>query len=504
MHFHLKTITALISGVALSFSQAPHELWFLIFPCFGAFYALTQSLETKKQVFTLSFIFALGYFIAGLYWIGNALLVEGNEYKWAWPLAVIALPALLSIFPALYVTINHILFRSNPLAHFIGFCVLLTASEWVRGHAFTGFPWNLYGYGLASNEAMAQALSLIGPYGLTLLTVFLGSSLGYIATQKYYRPIILVVAAITLGSFYSFGSQRLSNATTTFQDDVVFHIVQPNIAQAEKWKVENFFKNFKAHTNIINRALPIPTSKKHVVVWPETAIPPALLNTNETHQQIQRMLQGLGENAILLSGALAIEQDTKTKYYNSLMSWQAQQHSKKIYSKSHLVPFGEYIPFQKYIPISTITNFSGFERGQGPTTIKIKNFPSFSPLICYEIIFPYTATNTKETRPDYILTITNDAWYGPSNGPHQHFAQARFRAIEQGLPVVRSANTGISGMIDPYGRVVDHLALSAQGVVSTALPEAIANSTFYAGHKDKPIFFISFILLLFCLYKIKK
>ncbi len=499
MNFSLKLLLALLAGTALSVAQAPYDLWFLIFPCFGVFYYLYQNLENKRQVFFLTFLFALGYFVVGLSWIGNALLVEGNSYKWAWPLAVVALPALLSLFPALYLTINYILFKENPVLKFIGFCVFLGFSEWVRGYAFTGFPWNLYGYGVASVPTLSQSLSVIGPYGLTLLTIMWGGLFGYLfITGLQYKLQISAIVILSFVATFAYGHQRLDNADVPLNDDVRFHIIQPNIAQEDKWKNEELVNNFERLVS----ALPIPLSrdKKHIIIWPETAIPPILLNSRAVHQRIETML---GNNAILLTGALTMRPDEvtlETNYYNALLAWAGGSNGVQLYSKSHLVPFGEYIPFQKYIPLPTVTQFSGFKRGSGPQTINIEGYPSFSPLICYEVIFPNNTVNKRAPRPDYILTITNDAWYGDSAGPRQHFAQAGFRAIEQGIPVLRSANTGISGIIDSYGRVIAKLDLLKAGNIDGFLPRAAPQATLYSLYGDLIYLLFSAISLFSCLF----
>ncbi len=476
MNFIPKAILALICGVALSFAQAPYDIWVLIFPCFGVFYYLYASLNSKRTIFTLSFLFSLGYFIASLNWIGNALLVEGNEFKWVWPLAVIALPCLLGLFTALYLTINHILFRNTALPKFFGFCVFLAFSEWVRGYAFTGFPWNLYGYASAANLNIAQSLSLIGPYGLTLLTIFWGASAGLLLnkTKHSYSYSVIVIALVTLATAYTYGAVRLSLNPTQYNEAYRFHLIQPNIAQAEKWEDKYLIRNFESHVVLSNQER--DERLKHIYIWSETAVPPILLNSRDTNNRIQAVLK---DNAILLAGTLtaeATEDKFKPAYYNALSLWDKNNNGTRKYAKTHLVPFGEYIPFQNLIPLKTVTQFNGFARGNGPETHKIERYPSFTSAICYEIIFPHKQVNASQPRPDYILTITNDGWYGDSAGPRQHFRQARFRAIEQGIPVVRAANTGISGVIDPVGRIIAKSNLLKIQTIEAKLPKHLSSN----------------------------
>lgn len=455
---------SLLCGIILSFIQSPTEYWFLIFPCFSAFYYCFTKVKNKRQTFILGFLFSFGYFIASLHWIGNALLVEGNDYKWAWPLAVIALPALLSIFTALYLTISFTLFKNKSLMGFVGFCFALFISEWVRGHAFTGFPWNLYGYGWIGRLEVAQMAYWIGPYGLTFLTIFWGSVIGLYCTTRRYKAV-LGLALITLLFSYFIGELRLKNKAPQFNGGVNIHIVQPNIPQAEKWLTEKAADNFEKHTTLSNIE---NSGQKNIIIWPETALSPLLLNSAAAQERIQSLLD---QNTILLAGALDAEQTGRTaKYHNSLMLWHHKITADRIYTKSHLVPFGEYIPFQKYIPLKPVAQFSGFERGTGSKTVETEGFPSFTPKICYEIIFPHKMIIRGQARPDFILTITNDGWYGKSAGPYQHFTQARFRAIENNIPVIRSANTGVSGVIDGYGRVIQKTELMEESQLHSQLP----------------------------------
>lgn len=495
MKIFINHLFALIAGIILSFIQAPYGLWPLIFPCFSLLYYLYISTPSKLQTFTIGFLFAFGYFVSGLNWIGNALLIEGNDYRWVWPLAVIALPLLLSFFTALFLTIAKILAPNKSWLSFIMFCSMLSFSEFVRGYAFTGFPWNLYGYGTATNAAFSQSLSLIGPFGLTFVTIFWGASLGNLFAKTRSRFFVLLFTLISLAASYGYGYDRLNKNKTEYNDDVIIHVVQPNISQSDKWKNDNVVKNFEQH--IAPLQTPMDETKKNIVLWPETAIPPVLLSSQAVHERLQTML---GTNGLLLAGALVVkpnENTLQTEYYNSLLAWTENVNGTNLYSKTHLVPFGEYIPFQKYIPLKTVTAFSGFARGEGTQTITVQGYPSFSPLICYEIIFPNKAVNRNAPRPDYILTITNDGWYGDSAGPRQHFMQARFRAIEQGIPVLRSANTGISGIIDPYGRVIKKIDLEQSGVIDNPLPLKTNFRTFYALTGD--YLYLGIISMLFFL-----
>lgn len=491
--FFWRLIVTFISGSALSLAQAPTNLWWLIFPCLGFFFITFIHAKKTSQAFWTGFVFAFGYFLFGLYWIGNALLVEGNSYQWAWPLAVVALPLGLSLFTAIYTALALMMSKGQSTLSFLSFCFFLTIAEWARGYTFTGFPWNLYGYVWSDFIEIAQITSVIGPYGLTFLTILWGTSFGYLILSKNQKEFMSTFAliAILFSGLYAFGHFRL-NAETNYHEDIAVHLVQPNIAQADKWRSEKFVENFEKHISLSQNIVP---QKRNLIIWSETALPPAFLHNPSVNERIQSILN---ENDILLAGGLDITRNSETgipEYHNALIGWSRNQNSTRLYSKSHLVPFGEYIPFQQYIPIPTVTQFSGFERGVGNQTITFADAPRFSPLICYEIIFPHQTVDHKTERPDFLLTITNDGWYGRSAGPYQHFDIAKFRAIEQGLPVIRVANTGISGIIDAHGRVITHLNLMEEGFVNHPLPSQLNKITFYAKHGEIP-FIITMIALL--------
>ncbi|MEM7618709.1 MAG: hypothetical protein AAF244_04930, partial [Pseudomonadota bacterium] len=215
----LKFVVCLILGVALSFTQAPYHYWFLIFPVFSIFYYLFTSLGSKRGVFFASFLFSIGYFVAGLNWIGNALLVEGNDYRWVWPIAVIALPTLLSLFTALFTTVAHIISDKKSIIGFLCFCALLSLSEFTRGYIFTGFPWNLYGYTWLGLMPIAQTVSIIGPYGLTFLTILWGASLGYLYIQRKKTIIPISVLTLTFLVCLAFGQIRLGTSEVSYNED---------------------------------------------------------------------------------------------------------------------------------------------------------------------------------------------------------------------------------------------------------------------------------------------
>ena len=488
---------ALSGGIISAFSMSPTNAWPLIFIGLSLFYVAYSTCYRTAGSFFSGFIFGLGYFTTGLWWVGNALLVDGNEYAWVWPVAVIGLPTILSIFTGLGTLAARKIVPDNNYFGYAAFCFCLTLSEYVRGHIFTGFPWNLYGYTWTGQLPMLQVLHVIGSYGLTLLTVFWAVLPGFLIVSSSSRRLKItetVCALSSMAAIYGYGYYRLQAHPVSLRDDVQVKIVQPNISQDMKWRPELMGAHFETELRLSAYNAENDSHLPTVIVWPETAIPSSLLNHPVARQRLADMLAGFPASTHLISGILD-KRNAETDdplYYNGVGVFDASGSLEAVYSKTHLVPFGEFIPFQKYIPLEPVVEFSGFQKGTGPATISYQGIPLFSPLVCYEIIFPGDVTPRSGERSDWIVTVTNDAWYGDSAGPRQHFAHAIYRAIEEGLPVARSANTGISGLTDPYGRVLAKLDLFQEGSISHLMPARL-NSTLYHKTGDWPL--LGFILI---------
>lgn len=457
----------------------PAGLWPCLFLGLSLFFHTWFHSASYKAAFFHAFLFGIGYFTTGLWWIGNALLIEGNEFWWVWPISVIGLPTLLSIFTGLFAVLARYFFRAPRLSTWIGFAACLTLSEWTRGHIFTGFPWNLYGYAWSRHLEMLQGANLFGAYGLTFFSVLAATApaaLWLMRPDKIRMLVIGVGTASLLTALFVYGITQLKKPVI-MNDDVAVRVVQANIEQTLKWDPAQTIPHFEKHLALSSAN---PTDKKLFILWPETAIPPALINNAAAREKIAAMLRGQSPQAYLLTGALLHEQDDAgERYYNALSVIDAQGVARATYAKTHLVPFGEFIPFQQWIPIRPVVQFQGFEAGNGPTTLQIDDMPSFSPLICYEIIFPGQTVDEQE-RPAFLAAVTNDGWYGDSAGPRQHFFQVRLRSIEEGLPAIRAANTGISGIIDPYGRVIAESALFEETAIDSALPAPLPPTLFAA------------------------
>ncbi len=469
-------------GTLSAFSMPDISFWPAMFVGLSGLYILYSQSASTGRTWLYGFLFGLGYFVTGLWWIGNALLVEGNEFAWVWPISVIGLPTLLSLFTATYLSIARKISDPKTISGFFIFALFLTFSEWTRGNAFTGFPWNLYGYVWADHLPMAQMAYYLGAYGLTFVTVLWAATAGFVfssPSSKKTKICIAGITAFTLALSCSIGYLRLSHNETVLNAENAVVVVQPNIPQNMKWDPVAIQDNFQKSIRMSTGALTEGKNLKNIfIVWPETAISPSVYTKSENMDMIRAALQFYKPtNAYLVTGVLRqiSGNSGEVDFANSVAILNSQLTDIDLYDKTHLVPFGEFIPLQDWIPLKPVAAFKGFKRGDGAKTVTDNNIPPFSPLICYEIIFPNEVVSHKQQSPSWIVNVTNDGWYGDSAGPHQHFAQTRLRAIEEGLPVIRSANTGISGVIDPYGRVIEHADIFSTTTLYSLLPEKIEN-----------------------------
>ncbi|PPD43600.1 MAG: apolipoprotein N-acyltransferase [Methylocystis sp.] len=427
-----------------------------------------------------------GYFLAGLWWLGAAMLVEADQFAWALPLAVIGLPALLAFFPALGFALSRLLWSSGSLRIF-ALAAGLGASEWLRGHVLTGFPWNDFGMALANAGPLGQIASVIGLHGLDLAAIVIFAAPATIVDrkpgQRFLSNAAAWGAALLLVSFALFGALRLVANGTEYVEGVKLRLMQPNLPQDAKFKPENGQEILRSYLTLSDRATgPNRTGISDVthLIWPESAFPYILSREPQALASIARALQG----KILISGAARIEGEgggRRGKIFNSVEVLQGDKIL-SFYDKTHLVPFGEYLPLDGLLrPLGFSHLVPGtWDQGQGPRALSAPGLPPMSPLICYEAIFPGEAApaGPDGKRPKFLLNLTNDGWFGRTPGPYQHFAQARLRAIEEGLPLIRVANTGISAIVDAYGRIVDSLPLGEEGVIDGRLPKPAPDTNF--------------------------
>lgn len=452
-----------------------------------------------------------GYFVASLWWLGDAFVVEPDRFAWALPLGVLGLPAVLALFTGFGFIVARLLWvpgSSRVLALAVG----LGVSEWLRGHLFTGFPWNLFGMALGGNLVLAQAASLVGVYGLTLIAVLLFAAPATLADASTTRsrrwPTLS--AGVTLAGLAVFGSLRLElGAEPGYVSGVRLRIMQPNLDQNAKFRPEYSGAILNQYLSLSDRA----TSTHRTgladlthLIWPESAFPFIL---GRDAQALARIGAALPAQTTLVTGAARMDapnagaSNGANSVYNSVQVVESAGTILDSSDKVHLVPFGEYLPFSNLLNRIGFRQFvaipGGFEPGVRRKALNVPGLPLVSPLICYEAIFPGEVTPQiwpagRDKRPGLLLNVTNDGWFGRYVGPHQHFAQARLRSIEEGLPLVRAANTGISAVVDSYGRISAELPIGIDGVLDSKLPASI-EATLFARFGNLPAFAM-FLLLL--------
>lgn len=428
-----------------------------------------------RSAAAIGWAFGFGQFLVGLHWIGFAFLIDPDAHLWQLPFALL-LPAGLGLFGALACALAFYFWQDGPARLFI-LAVCLAAAEWLRGHIFTGFPWNLPAYGWSASLSVLQSTSLVGAYGLSFLTILLGVSLGELASRRWRMAAIMV---LLFAGLWGFGAWRLAS---TPQDNVPFvslRLVQPDVPQAEKYVSRFMLRNWERLVDLSLRP-PSPKSGQPThIIWPEAATGFPVARFPGALDQIA-LFTARGQTVITGSDRV-LRGDGGITAYNSLYLFGPGGALPKVYDKFHLVPFGEYVPFARILNKIGFSQFvfgTGFSAGDHPHLLPVPGAPAASPLICYEIIFPHAVTDPAAPRPGWIINITDDSWFGPWAGPRQHFFTARVRAIEEGLPIARAANTGISAVIDGNGRVRAMLPLGRMGVVDAPLPASLG-PTLYA------------------------
>ena len=479
--FHNKFLQAFLFGAISALAFAPIYLFIcLVISVLGFFYLLEKCQNAKESTF-VGISYGFGYFLTGIYWISISLLVDAAQFAWLIPFCLTLIPLVLALYFALlsffYHKINHkFSIKSKALKIFI-FAILWILFEVLRSILFSGFPWNLIGYSLMFSDYAVQSASIFGIYGLSFLTILncLSPTLFYKTSihDKIFGTLFLLIFAAN----YAFGLYRIQNTKLNIQHNVILRMVQGNIKQDLKWSQSEKYNNILSHINLTREK---SNSKITAIIWPETAVPYAITNNSEI---VDFLKHNIPQEAILITGAIRISEDTKNKIeaWNDIFVLDKNGVLSN-YDKQHLVPFGEYIPLAKFFPfIAKITNGEiGFSAGTETKTIHTKEF-SFNPLICYEAIFSNNIINNNE-RPDLLINITNDAWFGNSSGPYQHFDMVRMRAIEYGMSLARVANSGITAYVDPFGRVVKKIDLNETNFIDVELIDKIDETFFSRMH----------------------
>ena len=475
----------------------------LAFPPFGVLpglvgYGLMMALvdaapaETRlKSAFWRGWLAGSLYFLVSTWWVAEAFMVDAKNQGWMAPFAVGLLAAGLGLFwggaAALYRWL-----RPTALWRPVVFAGAFCLFEWLRGHIFTGFPWDLAGESWKAGSAPSQAASLVGAYGLSWITVMIGAAPALIVETEARRTRIALGLAIAaaLAGLYGLCALRLSGARPPAANAPIVRVVQADIDQESKYDQAMFESIVRRYVTLTAQ----PAARTpDIVVWPEGAVPDAANDYLTPGTWTRAAIVGaLKPGQTLLLGAYRVAGTAEAPiYYNTLLALRAQPDDlvvTGVYDKFRLVPFGEYLPFAGILgPIGfkDLTHIGdGFSAGPRPRPIRPPGMPAVQPLICYESLFPgFTREGAAKGggRASWIANVSNDAWFGRTYGPVQHLNLASYRAIEEGLPMVRATPTGVSAVIDAYGRIRPgaRLGQGAAGVIDAPLPPALAPTVFY-------------------------
>ncbi len=449
----------------------------LLIPAFAGLLWLISAARSPWRATLSGWWFGFGHFLAACYWVSAALMTDPDKFTYLSVPAVIGLAAGLALFPALAALAVSVS-RQSGFNRILLFAVAWTATEWLRGTILSGFPMNLIGTAWTVSEGMIQMAAVTGAYGLSFVTILAAGSFSLLAeplqrgmaARNWRAPatMIIVLTTIWLG-----GTIRLSAQNPIPVKGVDLLIVQPNIPQKLKWREDTRKAALEKHMRMTHASM---TNTVSHVIWPETAVP---YNLSQDPSLADWLSTAVPKNGLLITGAIRRRGgEGSFQLWNSLHAVDSNGMIRLTYDKHHLVPFGEYMPLRSIMSLAKLTYGNiDFSSGPGTQTLEAPGLPPVSPLICYEAIFPGRVIYS-EARPGWMLNITNDGWFGNTAGPYQHLQSARLRAVEEGLPLVRAANTGISAVIDPLGRYVGRLSLGAEGVLHAPLPSAIGRTPY--------------------------
>ena len=512
-----RRITALFLGSMTVLALPPFHVWPLLIPGFVGLAWLIDGCRTSKEprcltisrlaswsAFSIGWWFGVGFFSAGLYWLSLSFLVDAATFAWMIPFALFGISASMALYIGLTGWLAYVSSQGSVS------CGLFLARgwvifEWIRGWAFSGFPWNLLGTVWTISDAMIQLTAVTGVFGLSLVTVLAAvapSTLGNKNIKVSKRYALTSIAWVALSMVWVGGYIRLNDAIQNDVNSVRLRLVQPNIDQRDKWKPHLQKHHFDTLLRLSKHWDNTNTTAPTHIIWPETATPIYLSSSKETLKLVSIAAPSGGA---LLTGAPRQTSPSvgPNEIWNSIHVIDSSAQIIATYDKFHLVPFGEYIPFRRFFDFPSLTGGrTDFSPGPGPKILIVPGAPSVMPLICYEAIFPAQIGHYKDQpRPGWLLNLTNDAWFGSSSGPYQHFAAARLRAVEEGLPLIRVANTGLSGVIDSYGRIRIQTNLNEQVAVESHLPASLSGLTWFARHGNTTVFLI--IVMLFCIFRLK-
>jgi len=470
-------------GLLMAIGQAPLGWWWLAIAALAAVLAMLPLSATPRAFGLRMWLAGTGYFGAALFWIIEPFFVEPEIHGWMAPFALVLMAGGMALFWGLAAMLAAWLAQGRWRLAVLA--VLIVLAEMLRGWVFTGFPWAMLGHALIGTPVM-QLAAVTGASGLSLLLVVVA----ILPVLGHRWPIRAAGAGLSIALFAALWGWGSAQTQLPPKRDTIIRLAQPNAPQSEKWREENMFLYFN---RLLDQTASPAAAAPDMILWPETSVPFLLEYAGDGLDMIADAAALQGPDTLVGFGVQRVEDG---RYFNSLAIVGTDANVTHIYDKHHLVPFGEYIPFGEWLmgtPVGGLAGRAllGYSPGLGPQVLDLGPLGLALPLICYESIFPRHLRTA--TRPDWVLQVTNDAWFGEVTGPFQHLAQARLRAVEQGLPVLRVANTGVSAFIDARGGIVAQLGLGQTGFLDGAIPGALP-PTFYARHGDWPM--VLFLVLL--------
>lgn len=488
-------LSAFTFGAVLTAALPPFYYTIALFIAFAGLMFLLCRATTLKKAAAIGYWFGFGYFCFGFYWIGNALLVDVTETGWLYPIVLFlngAFFGLFTIIPAMMTRLgrNNL---SKMLLFAAGWCLF---TEWLRGFILTGFPWNPISSVLTFSPAMLQLLALIGTYGVSLVLVFIASLPAYWLLKPNSKTAwIMILSLLCWLGIWQYGLYVLDKRVYVPDGhSLVVRLVQPSIPQTLKWDKSVLEENLQTYIDLSNAK---DSSFVDFTIWGETASPFDVMSDYPHNRKVMAAVPTYG---YLITGFLRrVPRGYGVTPYNSLAVMNTKGEIEAWYDKSHLVPFGEYMPFRRYLPewVHPLANVvAEFGRGPQYKTLQVGIHPAFAPLICYEVIFSDQVVRKGAQKPAWAVVLTNDGWYGISAGPYQHLAAAQMRAVEEGLSVVRSANSGISAVINPYGEIKAQIALGARGAIDALVKPEEAHQTVFGTYGNKIPLALSGVFLL--------
>lgn len=509
-----RALVAFLAGAVGVLTQAPYDFFaagFVSYPILvwlldGAAVAGPSGLLRRlTPAFWIGWWFGFGYFLAGLWWIGNALLVEAEDFAWALPFAVLGVPVILAVFHGLAALVAR-LFWSNNIGRIAALAFGFGLTEWLRSFVLTGFPWAAVGYGAMPVPLLMQSVSVTGMIGMNALAVFVFAMPGLLAARKD-RRLGLALAVLLCAAHAAFGYWRLGLPEEPGGMTLTVRIVQPAVAMDEKWSADDQSRVFEA---LVKESAAPPEAggaKPQLILWPETSVPFLFTDRPEA---LARIGSTLTTDQLLLAGAVRAEAGGPGEsdlYYNSIVAIDPSGQIVDGVDKVHLVPFGEYLPMSDLLGRlgvgQLVAGPTYFAAGTVRHPIALPGGLKAAAFICYEIIFPELVADDTASA-DVIVNVTNDAWFGQTPGPYQHFRQAQVRAVETGQPVFRSANTGISGVIDAKGRVVDALDIGSRGHFDATVMVSASRRLMPFSQRDAGLAVVGFFALMAIAMRIRQ